>query len=282
MEVAGAVENWPTRVGDGSRLAPAHAVRAGSVAERPRTAGSDGHAELPRSEELAARHDAALAVGRRATSPVRPWSLSPEALSAAPVVLPSPNGSAIAAAVLGVPLVAACLRNPSAVSAWLTQHGWGTADRPIAITPAGEQWPGRDVVRPAIEDWVGAGMVVAALVDAGAGPLSAEAMAAKALYDGIADVPGLYSNARQAVIWPTWGSATMSRLPQKWTPPLRFRCSPRACSSTVPPLRASSTVPNRHRTDPSPTSAALCCPPSSCVAARQAADSRRVSRSRPN
>lgn len=46
-------------------------------------------------------------------------------------------------------------------------------------------------MRPAIEDWVGAGMVVAALVEAGAAPLSAEALAAKALYDGIIDVPGL-------------------------------------------------------------------------------------------
>ncbi|WP_063131816.1 2-phosphosulfolactate phosphatase [Nocardia fusca] len=147
------------------------------------------------AEEFAARHDAALAVGRRAISPERPWSLSPAALRGAPaprrLVLPSPNGSAIAAAVSGVPVVAACLRNPSAVAAWLTQQGWGTADRPIAIIPAGEQWPGQDAVRPAIEDWVGAGMVVAALVEAGAAPLSAEALAAKALYDGITDVPGL-------------------------------------------------------------------------------------------
>ncbi|MGW0005436.1 2-phosphosulfolactate phosphatase [Nocardia grenadensis] len=149
------------------------------------------------AEEFAARHDAALAVGRRVTSPERPWSLSPAALRVAPVprrlVLPSPNGSAIAAAVSGVPVVAACLRNPSAVAAWLTRQGWGTTDRPISVIAAGEQWPGRDAVRPAIEDWIGAGAVASALAEWGAGPLSAEAWAAKALYEGITDVPGLIS-----------------------------------------------------------------------------------------
>lgn len=37
------------------------------------------------AEEFAARHDAALAVGRRAISPERPWSLSPAALRVTPV-----------------------------------------------------------------------------------------------------------------------------------------------------------------------------------------------------
>jgi 2-phosphosulfolactate phosphatase len=48
-------------------------------------------------------------------------------------------------------------------------------------------------VRPAVEDWIGAGAVVSALAESGAGPLSAEASAAKALYEGITDVPGLIS-----------------------------------------------------------------------------------------
>ncbi|NKY32552.1 hypothetical protein HGA13_05595 [Nocardia speluncae] len=158
------------------------------------------------AKEFAARHDAALAVGRRVISPQRPWSLSPTALRSAPaphrLVLPSPNGSAIAAAVSGVPVVAACLRNPTAVAAWLTRQGWGTADRPIAIIPAGEQWPGQGAVRPAIEDWIGAGAIVSALAHEGAGPLSAEAVAARTLYEAIADVPGLISecaSARQLV-----------------------------------------------------------------------------------
>src|SRR5882724_611215 len=52
--------------------------------------------------EFARSHQAQLAVGRRAVSAARPWSLSPAALRRAPftprLVLPSPNGSAICAA----------------------------------------------------------------------------------------------------------------------------------------------------------------------------------------
>ena len=52
--------------------------------------------------EFAQAHRAKLAVGRRAVSVARPWSLSPAALRRAPfvprLVLPSPNGSAICAA----------------------------------------------------------------------------------------------------------------------------------------------------------------------------------------
>jgi 2-phosphosulfolactate phosphatase len=142
--------------------------------------------------EFAARHGAVFAVGRRAVSPEQPWSLSPAALRRAPVprrlVLPSPNGSAITASVTGTPVVAASLRNASAVAAWLTRQGWGSADRPISIIAAGERWPGADTLRPAVEDWIGAGAVVSALAAAGAGPLSPEAAAAAALHHGIGDV----------------------------------------------------------------------------------------------
>ena len=73
--------------------------------------------------ELAEREGAVLAAGRRAASAGHPWSLSPAALRAAPaperLVLPSPNGSAIAAAAPpGVTVVAACLRNATAVGRW--------------------------------------------------------------------------------------------------------------------------------------------------------------------
>lgn len=65
--------------------------------------------------EFAARHDAVLAVGRRAVTTESPWSLSPAALRVAPftprLVLPSPNGSAIAAAAQGVPVIAGSLRS---------------------------------------------------------------------------------------------------------------------------------------------------------------------------
>ncbi|WP_280247854.1 2-phosphosulfolactate phosphatase [Nocardia abscessus] len=148
--------------------------------------------------EFAARRDAALAVGRRDVSERQPWSLSPAALRAAPVaarlVLPSPNGSAIAAAVGGVPVVAACLRNASAVGRWIVEQGWGTVQRPVAVIAAGEHWPGRDVLRPAVdvlrpavEDWLGAGAVAAALAREGAGPLSPEAGAAATTWEGITD-----------------------------------------------------------------------------------------------
>jgi 2-phosphosulfolactate phosphatase len=104
--------------------------------------------------EFAARQGAALAVGRRAVSEQQPWSLSPAALRRAPVaerlVLPSPNGSAIAAAVRGVPVVAACLRNAGAVARWIAGQGWGTGREPVAVIAAGEQWPGGVELRPAV------------------------------------------------------------------------------------------------------------------------------------
>src|SRR6185369_12517525 len=72
---------------------------------------------------------AVLAGGRREATPDHPWSLSPAALARSPVVrrlvLPSPNGSAIAAAAhaYGKPIVAASLRNATAVARWLVSHG---------------------------------------------------------------------------------------------------------------------------------------------------------------
>lgn len=145
--------------------------------------------------EFAARQGAALAVERRAVSEQQPWSLSPAALRRAPVaerlVLPSPNGSAIAAAVSGVPVVAACLRNAGAVARWIAGQGWGTGREPVAVIAAGEQWPGGVEPRPAVEDWLGAGAIAAALARNGAGPLSAEAHAAAVAYDAIADVAAL-------------------------------------------------------------------------------------------
>ncbi|MFI6046897.1 2-phosphosulfolactate phosphatase [Nocardia sp. NPDC051321] len=145
--------------------------------------------------QFAADRDARLAVGRTAVSERQPWSLSPAALRRAPaparLVLPSPNGSAISAAVSGVPVLAACLRNASAVARWIVQQGWGTAERPISVIAAGEHWPGQDVLRPAIEDWFGAAAVISALAENGAGPLSPEASAAKTTYDATADVASL-------------------------------------------------------------------------------------------
>ncbi|TDD70671.1 hypothetical protein E1262_08410 [Jiangella aurantiaca] len=147
-----------------------------------------------RDETAAAHADsvgARLAVGRTAASAESPWSLSPAALRAAPftprLVLPSPNGSAIAAAARDDPavaVVAGCLRNAAAVGRWLTESGCGTADRPVAMVPAGERWPDGSL-RPALEDLLGAGAIVAAL--GGAHP-SPEAIAACAAVDAAGDL----------------------------------------------------------------------------------------------
>ncbi|WP_405138013.1 2-phosphosulfolactate phosphatase [Nocardia sp. NBC_01388] len=148
--------------------------------------------------EFAARQAAELAVGRTAMSAQQPWSLSRAALRRAPaparLVLPSPNGSAISAAVSGAPVIAASLRNVNAVACWIVQQGWGTEEQPIAVIAAGEHWPGQDALRPALEDWLGAAALLAALVENGAGPLSPEAWVAKVCYDSIEDVPALIAD----------------------------------------------------------------------------------------
>ncbi|MER6126519.1 2-phosphosulfolactate phosphatase [Streptomyces sp. NPDC001795] len=135
---------------------------------------------------------ARLATHRRAVTPATPWSLSPAHLRASPfvarLVLPSPNGAAIAAtAPPGVRVIAACLRNISAVGSWLTSRGYGTPERPLAVIAAGEQRPDGSL-RPALEDLLGAGTLISELRVQGAGPLSTEATAAKATYEGTADL----------------------------------------------------------------------------------------------
>ncbi|MCD9879161.1 2-phosphosulfolactate phosphatase [Streptomyces guryensis] len=135
---------------------------------------------------------ARLAVARHAVTPDSPWSLSPAHLRTAPftarLVLPSPNGAAIAAAAPpNVRVVAACLRNITAVGSWLTAHGYGTPSRPVAVIAAGERWPDGSL-RPALEDLLGAGALISDLHHQGTGPPSVEAAAAKAAYEGTADL----------------------------------------------------------------------------------------------
>ncbi|TWF95316.1 2-phosphosulfolactate phosphatase [Saccharopolyspora dendranthemae] len=142
--------------------------------------------------ELAAREEAELAVGRSQMSAASPWSLSPAALRLAPfterLVLPSPNGSTIASSAGdNVTVVAGCLRNATATGHGLTERGWGTAERPVSVIAAGERWPDGGL-RPAVEDLLGAGAVIAALHDRGRGPLSPEASAALAAFRATEDV----------------------------------------------------------------------------------------------
>jgi 2-phosphosulfolactate phosphatase len=143
--------------------------------------------------EYAARIGAAVAARRAEAGPDRPWSLSPAALRRAPrvadLVLPSPNGSTICAAATatGVPVVAGCLRNASAVAAWLRGSGYGTGSRPVGVVAAGERWPDGSL-RPCVEDLLASALILDGLSGV-AGGLSVEAATTLAVLAGMKDVP---------------------------------------------------------------------------------------------
>lgn len=141
-------------------------------------------------EEYARRHGAACAVRRRQVDDEHPWSLSPTHLMTAPpvdrLVLPSPNGSAIAAAAVADVVLVGSLRNASAVGGWLQRNGYGTVERPAVIVAAGERWPS-GALRPALEDLLGAGAVIATF--GGHHGLSPEARAARASWEAAAGDP---------------------------------------------------------------------------------------------
>jgi 2-phosphosulfolactate phosphatase len=105
------------------------------------------------------------------------------------LVLPSPNGSAVAAAAhgAGARVVAGCLRNGGAVGRWLAASGYGRRERPVGVVAAGERWPDGSL-RPALEDLLGAGAVITALRGRGCGPLSPETAMAAAAHASCADV----------------------------------------------------------------------------------------------
>ena len=143
------------------------------------------------AEAFARSHDALLAVGRSAALHGQ-VSLSPSTVRGAEpvptrVVMPSPNGSTIAARLQPAPavLIAACLRNAEAVAGWIAAH-LAPASARIAVVSAGERWPDGSL-RPAVEDLWGAGAVLAALAELGWSDLSREAAAADAAYRSIAD-----------------------------------------------------------------------------------------------
>jgi 2-phosphosulfolactate phosphatase len=148
---------------------------------------------------FAGQHQARLAAGRRTASAESPWSLSPAALRRAPftarLVLPSPNGSAISAAAAdsGATVLAACLRNINAVGRWLAEHDFGTPRQPVTVIAAGERWPGGEL-RPALEDLLAAGAVIAAMNEHDS-VLSPEAGAARACFEGTADLASAVTNS---------------------------------------------------------------------------------------
>jgi 2-phosphosulfolactate phosphatase len=150
-----------------------------------------------RAAAFAAERDAVLAVGRFEAASLEdpPPSLSPaQLLMSAPVerlVLPSPNGSTICAALAsaGPTVVGASLRNRSAVARWLAPRLAGGAV--VALVLAGERWPDGSL-RPGLEDLWGAGAVLEALGAAGRGGrrVSPEAEHAAASYALVAgDLP---------------------------------------------------------------------------------------------
>ena len=136
----------------------------------------------------AAAHGAVLA-GRREDSEL---SLSPTDLltvdAGTRIVLPSPNGSALAVAARdhGVEhVLVGCLRNAHATALAARRLAAGGA---IAVIAAGERWGTIDgPLRAAVEDMLGAGAVLAALDPAAAASppsCSPEAAAARAAFIG--------------------------------------------------------------------------------------------------
>lgn len=145
----------------------------------------------PQAAQFAAAHDAVLAVGRleaaKAGALPAP-SLSPAGLLACEVtprlVLPSPNGSTIAAALVDghSSVVAGCLRNARAVAAWLAPEA--EAGRSIVVVAAGERWSYDDSLRPALEDHLGAGAILSSLAALGHGDaFSPETQVAADVFD---------------------------------------------------------------------------------------------------
>lgn len=143
-----------------------------------------------RAAEYAEEQEANLALQRQ-DARYRPGavSLSPVSLQRASgierLVLPSPNGSTICAALAetGVEVVAACLRNAHSVGEWLRPQV--EAGRVVAVVPAGERWPDGSL-RPAVEDLWGAGAVLDAVDPT---LLSPEARLARDAYAGFAERP---------------------------------------------------------------------------------------------
>jgi 2-phosphosulfolactate phosphatase len=190
-------EVFPYPWRDESAMAFARQHRATlAVNRREATSSGTPAAQAIAAQAIAAQASAAQASAAQADptvgAPSPPLvSLSPASIRAAPgldrIVLPSPNGSALATALApsGRRILAGCLRNRAAVATWLASQP-GSSGRPavIAVIAAGERWPD-DTLRPAAEDLWGAGGIIAALENLGVTGLSPEARSAAAAWRAI-------------------------------------------------------------------------------------------------
>lgn len=145
-------------------------------------------------ESLARDHGARVA-GRRGAS-AGTITLSPDSVTEASVgalgaepklVLPSPNGGAIAQALAerGVTVLVGGLRNRTAVAEWVLAEQERLGDRArVAVIAAGER-RASGALRPAVEDLLGAGAIVDALTTVGIDHCSPEAAAAASAFHGL-------------------------------------------------------------------------------------------------
>ncbi len=143
-----------------------------------------------RSGDAAGAAARARAIGATLASPNRGApgpTLSPASLGSLHagerLLLPSPNGAACAllAAEAGTMVIVGCLRNAGVVGRFAATRSGTTA-----IVAAGERWPDGGL-RPAVEDLLGAGAILAAFDRAA---LSPEARAAVAAFrDASRDLP---------------------------------------------------------------------------------------------
>jgi 2-phosphosulfolactate phosphatase len=141
--------------------------------------------------ELAERHGAIVGGPRGGEGiTLSPSSITPESVAEAlstRVVLSSLNGSRVSAAVAtqGVPVIAASLRNRTAVAEWIRDQQVAEGSRlGVAIVAAGER-RSDGTIRFAVEDLLVAGAVIEALADLGIDNSSPEAAAAAAAYSGL-------------------------------------------------------------------------------------------------
>jgi 2-phosphosulfolactate phosphatase len=136
-----------------------------------------------RAANLAAHVGAVLAGARSGPDQGVPYSLSPASLLSIPpgtrLVLPSPNGATLSQlAADHCPVVlTGCLRNATAIAGVVRALG-GT----VAVIAAGERWVNAGAhtgsLRPAVEDLVGAGAILAALTPPQPSPEAVVAIAA--------------------------------------------------------------------------------------------------------